>query len=401
MYSPPRLALSFLRSAVEAGAKTANYVQAIRLLQSRDRISGIEARDLLTGEEFKIHGGVVLNAAGPWAEHLIRLQLGLGLKPEGTYSRDACFVVARRFKGEYALTVQARTKDPDAILSRKHRHLFLVPWRAYTLVGVWHVVYQGAPDDYTVTEEELQTFIDEVNEAYPALGLTLDDVSMWNAGLVPFGENRPGAVDLSYGKRSRLIDHTKDHGIEGLITLIGVRYTTARREAAKAIDLAFRKLRKNAPPSPTPAASIYGGQIECFDEFLRQSAEHCPTTLSVEVMHALLHNHGSQYRAVLKYFDEDPGFAETLGQSTVIAAEVVHAVREEMAQRLGDVVFRRTDLGTGEYPGAAALKKCATLMAQELGWDEDRKRKEINEVKMAFPCLARSSYDSRESQWVK
>jgi glycerol-3-phosphate dehydrogenase len=269
------------------------------------------------------------------------------------------------------------------------------------LVGVWHVVYKGAPDEYTVTEEELQAFIDEVNEAYPALGLTLDDVLMWNAGLVPFGENRPGAVDLSYGKRSRLFDHAKDHGLEGLITLIGVRYTTARCEAARAIDLTFSKLLKNAPPSPPPTTSIYGGQIERFDEFLRQSTVQRPPTLSVEVMHALLHNHGSQYRTVLKYLDEDPGWAETVGQSTVIAAEVVHAVREEMAQKLADVVFRRTDLGTGEYPGPAALKKCAGLMARELGWDEDRKRKEFQEVEMAFPCLERSSYDSRESQRAK
>ena len=249
MYSPPRLALSFLRSAVEAGAQAVNYVKATGVLQSRDHISGIEARDMLTGEKFKISGRVVLNAAGPWAEGFLRLQPGLRLSPEATFSRDVFFTVARRFKGRYALTLQAKTSDPDAILSRQHRHLLLVPWRAYTLVGVWHVVYKGAPDEFTVTEEELHAFIDEINEGYPALELTLDDISMWNAGLILFGENKPGAVDLSFGKRSRLIDHAKDHGIEGLITLIGVRYTTARRDAARAIDLVFGKTSENMPRS--------------------------------------------------------------------------------------------------------------------------------------------------------
>jgi glycerol-3-phosphate dehydrogenase len=401
MYSPPRLALAFLRSAVEAGAQAANYVRAIGLLRSRDRIYGIEAKDTLTGDQLKIHGKVVLNAAGPWAERLLRRQMGLRLTPEGTYSRDACFAVGRCFKAPYALAVQGKTRDPDALLSRKHRHLFLVPWRAYTLVGVWHVVYTGEPDEYTVTEEELQGFLDEINEAYPALGLTLDDVSMWNAGLVPFGENRPGAVDLSYGKRSRLIDHAKAHGIDGLMTLIGVRYTTARGEAARAIDLVFAKLGKIAPQSPSPATSIYGGQIEYFEEFLRRTIEQRPLGLSAEVMRALLHNHGSQYRDVLKYIDEDPGWAETVGASTVLTAEVVHAVREEMAQKLGDVVFRRTDLGTGGYPGAAALRKCAAVMARELGWDRDRIQKELAEVEAAFPRALRSHHNGIERQGVE
>jgi glycerol-3-phosphate dehydrogenase len=397
MYSPPRLALSFLRSAVEAGAQAANYVKATGLLQSRDHISGIEARDMLTGEKFNISGRVVLNAAGPWAEDFLRLQPGLRLSSESMFSRDVFFAVSRRFRGRYALTLQAKTRDPDAILSRHHRHLLLVPWRAYTLVGVWHVVHKGAPDEFTVTEGELRAFIDEINQGYPALGLTLDDISMWNAGLILFGENAPGAVDLSFGKRSRLIDHAKDHGIQGLITLIGVRYTTARRDAARAIDMVFGKLGKPAPPSPPPATPLYGGQIERFDEFLIRATEQRLPPLNVEVMRALLHTHGSQYREVLGYVDENPEWAATVGSSTVIKAQVVHAVREEMAQKLGDIVFRRTDLGTGEYPGAAALRTCAILMGPELGWDEGRIRHELSEVEQLFPRHARLTYDSPES----
>ena len=392
MYSPPRLALAFLRSAVVAGAEAVNYVKATGLLHSRDRISGIEARDMLSGEQFKISAKVVLNAAGPWAEGFLQLQPRLGLPLKSTFSRDVFFAVPRRFHGSHALTLPARTSDPDALVSRQHRHLLLVPWRTYTLVGVWHVVYKGAPDEFTVTEEELRLYIDEINETYPALGLGLDDISMWNAGLILFGENTPGAVDLSFGKRSRLIDHAKDSGIEGLITLIGVRYTTARRDAARAIDVVFGKLKKRIPQSPTPAMPLYGGQIESFDEFLSQAVAQRPAPLSIEAMRPLLHSYGSQYREVLKYIGENSEWAETVGSSTVIKAQVVHAVREEMAQKLGDVVFRRTDLGTGEYPGAAALRMCATLMGQELGWDENRIRHELNEVEKVFPRHTRLNH---------
>jgi glycerol-3-phosphate dehydrogenase len=101
-------------------------------------------------------------------------------------------------------------------------------------------------------------------------------------------------------------------------------------------------------------------------------------------MQALVHNHGSAYREVLQYLD-DPRRGEPLDASAVLKAEVVHAVREEMAQKLADVVFRRTDLGTGGYPGAMALMQCAEVMASELGWSESRMRSELDEVMSIFP----------------
>jgi len=397
MYNPPRLALAFLRSAVEAGAIVANYVGAVDFLRTKQRVAGIQAKDMLTGEEFPISGRVVLNAAGPWAEHLLESQPDLRLQPQGTYSRDACFVVARRLTGDYALAIQGRTSDPDAILSRKRRHLFIVPWRDYTLIGVWHIVHQGLPGEFTLTEEELQSFIDEINEAYPAFQLTRDDVSMWNAGLVLFGENKPGATDLSYGKRSRVVDHARSHGIEGLVTLIGVRYTTARGDALRVVDLVCKKLERKTPHPVSPATPVYGGQIECFEEFVRRAAMRRPAALSAEVMHALVRNHGSEYEGVLKYIREDGRYAETVGSSTVLKAEIVHAVREEMAQKLADMVFRRTDLGTGERPKETALKTCADLMGEELGWDEGQKRNELAAVQGVFARYTHTVGTQRES----
>jgi glycerol-3-phosphate dehydrogenase len=167
--------------------------------------------------------------------------------------------------------------------------------------------------------------------------------------------------------------------------------------AEKAINLVFKKLGRRAPRSTTAMTPIYGGRIECFEEFLRQAIRQRPSVVSPEVMRSLVYNYGSEYHEVLKYIDEDPMWAETVGSSTVIKAEVIHAVREEMAEKLGDVVFRRTDLATGAYPGESALRTCADLMASELGWDENRVQKEIEEVRAVFPhwvgskvCEARS-----------
>lgn len=391
IYNPPRLALSFLRSAVQAGACVGNYLEVTNFLRNGDRVCGVEAQDILTGNQLEVRGKVVLNAAGPWAEHLLGRHLGLHLRPALSYSRDACFVVTRRLTGDYALALRAKTMDPDAILSRGRRHLFIAPWRDYTRIGVWHLVHRGEPDGFTVTEQELQGFLDEINGAYPSFALTLNDISMWNAGIVLFGDNQPQATDLSYGKRSRLVDHARDFGVEGLITMIGVRATTARGVAERAIDLVLKKLGKKVPKSKTALTPIYGGEVACFEEFLHESTDQRPPVVGPEVMHSLARNYGSAYPEVLKYVNEDSTWADRVGASKVIKAEIVHAIREEMAQKLGDVVFRRTDLGTGAYPGEIALRACADLMASEMGWNEVRTERELQEVRAVFPRHAPSS----------
>jgi glycerol-3-phosphate dehydrogenase len=381
MYNPPRLALAFLRSAAELGAVLANYVEAKDFLRSGKDVRGVKGLDLISATELDIRGKIVLNAAGPWAESFLERAMAIRLSPKGTYSRDACFVVSKRLPGKYALAVQGRTKDPDALVSRKARHLFIVPWHDYSLIGVWHVVYPGPPDDFSVTEHDLQTFLDEINWAYPSLALKTQDVLIWNAGLVPFGENRPGAVDLSYGKRSRMIDHAKEHHLRGLVTLIGVRYTTARGEAVKAVDLVFEKLCKRPPKSMTAVTPIHGGEIESFNALVRHATEECSSRLAPEVVRALVHNHGSAYKTLFGYLNQTPRLAETIGRSKVTKAEVVAAVRDEMALKLGDVVFRRTDLGTAGDIDEGELQCCAQLMAGELGWSESRRTGEIDEVK--------------------
>ena len=391
MYSPARLALSFLRSAVEAGAMAANYVEAVGFLRKETVVSGVKARDTLTGEQFDIRGKVVLNAAGPWAEQLLGRHLGRSLSPGGTYSRDAYFTVGRPLLGNLALAVTGKTKDPDAILSRRARHLFIVPWHGCTLIGVWHVVHKGTPDEFRVTRNDLQEFIDEVNEAYPPLELKLSDVSMWNAGLVLFGENGPGATDLSYGKRSLLIDHANDHGISGTITLVGARYTTARSDAERAVDLIFMKLGKHPQKCRTAITPIAGGRIDRFDEFLREARDRDGSTIGTEAINSLAHCYGSDYGAVLQYLGENPALAQTVGVPTVIKAQVVHAVREEMAQKLGDVVFRRTDLGAAGYPGEDSLRCVAEVMKSELHWAASHLEKEVDEVNVRFPQFRQTS----------
>lgn len=386
MYSPARLALCFLLAAAERGVQAANHVEVTRLLRHGSRVRGAVARDTLEGRELEVRGRVVLNATGGWAPGLLERSEGAGrLDPRPTFSRDAYFLVRRRIGDGRGIAVPGQTRDPDALLSRSARHLFLMPWRDCTLVGVWHRVWEDEPDRAHVSERELRSYLDEVNASLPGLALRREEVALTHCGLVLFGENAPGAEDLRYGHRSRIVDHAKTDGTPGLVTLLGVRYTTARRDAARAVDRVCGQLGRRAPRPPTATRPVYGGAMESFSALSREAAGAHPE-LAPEVREALLRNHGAEYERVLALGRAEPGSLATLPGTATLRAELLHAVRSEMARKLADVLFRRTDLGTAGSPGRPTLEAAAELMAGELGWDPARREKEVEEVLSAYPA---------------
>jgi len=378
MLNPPRLVLAFVRSAAAAGAVVANHVEATGFERSGGTVTGVRFRDRLGDGEGTVRARVTINAAGPYADLLLTAGLAEHGTERGPYSRDACFVIPRPlFDDRHGVAVQGATRDPEAHVSRGERHLFFAPWHGNTVVGVWHRVWNLDPRDLHVTDAELQSWLDEINAAYPALGLTLHDISRVNCGLVPFGENEEGATDLKYGHRSTLLDHASVDAVDGLVTIIGVRYTMGRLEAERAVDLACRKLGRGVPPCLTAVTPVHGGDVPDL-EVLREWVENeGPSDVPPEARRALARNHGDAAGEILDYGNEDEALLEVLPDTTTLRAEVVHAVRHEMAQTLADVLFRRTDLAPAQDPPDEAVRECAELMARELGWDEARVRDEV------------------------
>ena len=116
IYNSPRLGMSFLRAAVEAGVDSANYVEVCSFLRNKSRIHGIKARNTLNGDEFEVRASMVLNTAGPWAHRVLESQLGVELNPRPTFSRDLAFVVKRKTHHDYGIAFSTRTKDTDTII---------------------------------------------------------------------------------------------------------------------------------------------------------------------------------------------------------------------------------------------------------------------------------------------
>lgn len=382
MYNPTRLVLAFLKGAAEQGAALANYARVQELLRDDGRVVGVRAIDRLSDTPFSVNARMVVNATGPWAADLLP---GDVRPPPTVFSRDACFVVPRRLTGPEALAVLGEAQDSDALLSRQTRHLFLVPWRDVTLVGVWHVVHEGPADSFLVRREELQAFVDEVNAAYPAAELDVDDVTMANAGLVLFGDAKSDAEHLSFGKRSLVVDHEAEDGLPGLISVIGVRYTTARGVAARAMDAVLSRLGIGGRECRTETTPLPGGRIDAVGPFIAAQATRYDGRLDADTVTRLARNYGSEIDAVL---DRDVGFAR-LGTSGYLAAEVLHAVHEEMACTLADVVFRRTDMGTAAPPAEDVLEAAAGVMGDELKWSAGRRRIEIRAVTERYGLPAR------------
>mgnify|MGYP001080592121 CR=1 FL=1 len=391
MYNPARLVLAFLRSAAERGVALANYVTAEDLVIRNGKVEGLVARDGFTDERFTIRAGAVLNAAGPFSETLFKDWLPPAQIGSRTYSRDACFIVRRRFASRLGIALMGESHDSDAVMARDARHLFVAPWRDTSLVGVWHKVHRDDPRDVRVDPSELAAFIAEINGTYPGLDLDIDDVRLWHAGLLPFGDQTEDGKSFSYGKRSVLIDHASEHGIGGLVSLIGIRYTMGRGDAARAVDLLLKGLdRKTARPA-TERLPIYGGDFEIFEDVVSQVRREAPGDMDEAVARALAHNYGSCFRHVLANGGTDEEAIRPLGGSTVTAAEIRHAVRDEMAITLSDIVFRRTDLGTAGHPGTAALEQATAVAGDEFGWDPRRCADELATVAACFPAFPQSS----------
>ena len=390
-YNTERLVLSFIRSAEKAGADVANYLEVVGFLMDGNRVTGVKARDILDDHELEFQAKIVLNASGAWVDRILGL-LKTPIRHRISLSKMHLIVVNRVFVKDCAFGVKFRKefKDGDAVINKGYRLLFISPWRNYSLIGTAQEQYQGDPGDLEMTEDDIQRFIEEVNEAYPYATLTRKDVSFFYEGLIPIDKvNSDGNVKIS--KKNKICDH-KEEGIEGLISIVSVKYTTARNAAQMITDMVFKKIGKNPPKCTTMNTPIYGGDIERFNNFLKDAIEKRPQELDEGIMRNLIYNYGSEYQEVLKYLDETPSYSQRITDSLdVIEAEIIHGIREEMAQKLTDVIMRRTELGTGEYPGDEGLKTCARIMAQELGWDRLRVRKEIKEVKSIYtPRLNKS-----------
>jgi glycerol-3-phosphate dehydrogenase len=383
VHNSERLLLASLRSAAQAGAAVANYTKVIGFLTQQDRVVGARVQDVLGGEQFDIRARMIVNTTGPWVNQCLRL-LPTSLPVASVRHAQAMNLITRSLELPCALGIQSWQdyRDTETLINKGSRFLFITPWRSHSLIGTAYMLADAETARPQVRPQDIEHFLTDINSAYPAAQLHSQDVSFVHGGFVPIAGTHPVTGDIQLAKHHQIRDHRQD-GWHGLLSVVGVKYTTARHVAEQVVDQVFATWGQRPVRSLSATTPLYGGGMERYSDFLRTEIQRRSHGLTEEMVRHLVSNYGTAYTEVLQYRHE---LSSAEGWAAIMSAEVLHGIEHEMAQKLSDIVLRRTDLGTAGHPGSGCLWDCAKVMGSRLGWNQARMQQEIDEVSAIFPA---------------
>ena len=385
LVSSERMTLAFLKSAARGGAVVANYLAVDGMVKRDDRVEGVSVVDMLTGDRFDVQARVVVNAAGPWLSGLNeRLGVGDLRVPVSGFSTGA-HIVTRQVIDRFALALPTQRRS-STIVDRGGRHVFVIPWRGHSLIGTSDRPFTGELDSVGPTERDIDDLLSDVNAALPGLGLSRSDVSHAFAGLYPLTA-RDVRPDVYQGTGDyQVIDHGRVGGSDGVVSVLGAKYTTARQLAERATSVLCGRLDRGASASRTGDTPLVGGDIDDLAAFTNDAVARHAERLDRGPVEHLVNHYGTETDAVVATGATDARrlLRPLSSERESVGAEVQFAVEEEMAVKLSDVVFRRTGLGTLGDPGVECLEQCAEIMGKRLGWSEATMIEEIQQTQTRF-----------------
>ena len=323
---PERLTLAFIRSAAERGAAAANYCRMDRVVGEGGSVRGVMATDLVGGGTLEVRGRAVAVASGPWTT-------GLTEASALPHAFALNLQVGRRLANS-AVGVQALTgPEQDPIIGGR-RIIFLAPQGDATLLGTWYAPADGAPTE-ELLERGTAALLAEFRGACPALELTAADVVGRQWGWLPLKAGREPGRPSALAERHRVLDHGATGGLCSMLSVEGVKFTTARRVAELVVDRIVARLGVLTPPCRTSDVVV---------------------------------DRADGVR--------DPAFE----------ARVRRAVREEMALRLSDIVLRRVPPGIGPGSDRERMSAAGRIAAAELGWSAAVLEAEIEDASRQLRC---------------
>ncbi|MGV8876238.1 MAG: glycerol-3-phosphate dehydrogenase/oxidase [Rhodoglobus sp.] len=350
-----RYVSTLARTASFYGAHVASQVRVEDFVKVGERVVGVIAHDLETGERFEIRAKQVVNATGVWTDDT---QAMVGERGQ--------FRV-RASKGVHLVVPRDRFQSKLGLLLRTEKSvLFVIPWGRHWLIGTTDTDWQLDKAHPAATAADIDYLLDRVN-AVLAVPLTRADVEGVFAGLRPL---LAGESDLT-SKLSR--EHIVTHSVPGLVVVAGGKWTTYRVMAKDAVDAAVDALDGKISDSITEDVALLGaeGYRAAWNKRANLARHYGVHTTRVE---HLLNRYGVLATEVLDLVRHNPLLAEALpGADDYLAAEVVYAASHEGALHLDDVLARRTRISIEAWDrGVSAAPVAARLMASVLGWDDAR-----------------------------
>ncbi len=364
-FDDARLLIHMVVTAFEQGATLLNYVEVTGLTKdAQGFVDGVTGRDVETGNEFRASAKVVVNATGAFSD-LLRLKAEPSAAPMIAPSQGIHLVFDASFlQGRSAIMVP-HTSDG--------RVLFAIPWHGHTLVGTTDTPIASATLEPVAMEEEVD-FILATAAQYLTKAPTRNDVLSVFAGIRPLVRATGIGVADGVSKTAAL---SRDHVIHidrsGLVTVCGGKWTTYRHMAEDCVEQAatFAQLPERA--CVTQHLRIHGsgfGSGSGFRDAANNDAQKKSGALAV---------YGSDAEEISKLIASDASLGEPLNPVLpYVKAEVVWAVRHEMARTVEDVLARRTRaLFLNARAALAMAPAVANLMASELGWDNVTKNRNL------------------------
>ena len=353
-----RMALSLALTAERQGAVVANHVEVSGLIKVEGKIVGAQLTDSLNGESWTVRSRGVINATGPFADQ-VRLMDNPAAPRMLSASSGIHLVLDKRFAPPDTGLMIPETEDG--------RVLFVLPWEDHALVGT-----TDEPADITEHPRPLDTeiayLLRHVTRYFNLQVETTDIKAVWS-GLRPLVSD-PKAADTARLARDHVIEVSRD----GLLTIAGGKWTTYRLMAEDTVDHAIAQFNLAAPqPScRTEHLPLLGGAAYAVKgDLVLMEKYHLPA----DVAAYLNRNYGDQAEQVAALAVAGYG-ARLVETHPFLEAEVLHAVRLELAERVIDVLARRMPLALLDTGAARhAAPRVLALMAEEFGWD--RKRREV------------------------
>jgi len=346
-----RLTLTVAKTAVNHGAVVVNYATVVGL----DKDAGghvSRARVRIDGNEIEIRARAIVNATGVWSDQIRSLD-----------DLDHTTTI-RPAKGIHITVPWSLVQNEIAVVipvPKDRRSVFVVPWggdggpHRFTYIGTTDTDYDGPTDDPQITPADIEYLLRAINGATTTKITESDILGTW-AGLRPL---------VAAAKSERTADLSRRHSVHtspaGVVTVTGGKLTTYRRMAADAVDEVVKVLGTKTSRSRTKRITLQGA--DGWD--------------ASDIPQNLRERYGADGRAVAALEASDPQLARPLIEGLPYSrAEVVYAVRSEMARTVDDVLSRRTRTRLlAREASAAVADDVAALMAAELGWsDEERDR---------------------------
>jgi glycerol-3-phosphate dehydrogenase len=329
-----RLCLANVRAAELAGACVLNGVEVVALRSTRGRITGAEVR--VDGAVIAVDAGEVVNATGPWVDHVRRLE-----DPNAGSS-------VRLSRGSHVLvSAEGHWRAALTIAQDEVRVTFAVPWHDMLLLGTTDTPYGGEPDALADEPDEIEQVLAEARVALDSPHLAPDQVRAAYSGLrvLPVGEG-----GTTTARRETVF--TRSPG--GMLNVAGGKLTTYRRIALEVLDRLRTDLglrRTDERPWPLPGAA-------------KLDSVRLPVDVPPEVRTHLVHLYGSLAPQVLAPALEEPALLERLHpDGPDIAAQVRYAATHEWARTPEDVLRRRTTLFYRGLADDVTAARVAALLA--------------------------------------